>query len=108
MAVSRPLPVHWDVRAADDLKDIFNSIKKDSPQNALHVVVTLMELAESLGDFPEKYPVLELSNRSKRSYRSVPKWSYKLIYEVLETEIRVVLIFNSRQDPLKLEKGRDA
>jgi len=104
LAIKHNLPVNWDIRASDDLEDIFTSIHKDSLQNANHVVETLLDLADSLADFPEKYPVLELLKPSDRIYRFVPQWSFKLIYEVTESEIRVMMVFNARQDPARLQE----
>lgn len=75
MAITHNLPVNWDIRASDDLEDIFASIHKDSPQNAIPVVETLLGLADSLADFPDKHPVLDLPKPSGRIYRFVPLWS---------------------------------
>ncbi len=105
MAVKKLLSVRWDEQASIELQDVFDSIKLDSPQNARQVVETLLDLADSLVNFPLKYPKLELPEPSNRVYRWVSKWSYKLIYEVTESEVRIVKVFNTRRDPVKIYKG---
>ncbi|ELR67992.1 hypothetical protein C900_01288 [Fulvivirga imtechensis AK7] len=63
-----------------------------------------MSLAKSLGDFPEKYPKEPYLLDEPNNYRSVSKWSYKLIYEVTENEVIIVMLFHSSQDPEKIKE----
>lgn len=68
--------------AKESLDEIYNYIKKDSPQNARKVKKGLIKFAGSLNHFPEKYLREEFLEEEPENYRSVSKWSYKIIYEV--------------------------
>lgn len=99
------LPVRWDKSAVDALQRIFEYIKTDSPSSADKVKKALLLLAKGLGDFPEKYPREPYLLDEPNNYRSVSKWNYKLIYEVTENEVIVVMVFNTRQDPNNIKKS---
>jgi len=98
------LPVRWDIEATESLRDIYEYIKVDSPSGAHKVRKTLLSLAKSLGNFPEKYAREPFLKDEPNNYRSVSKWSYKLIYEVTEKEVIVVMVFHTSQDPEKIKK----
>jgi plasmid stabilization system protein ParE len=59
-------------------------------------------LVSSLNDFPEKYPREEFLMDESENYRSVSKWSYKIIYEVTDEAIIIADIFNTHQHPAKM------
>jgi plasmid stabilization system protein ParE len=96
------LAVRWDVEAVNELKDIYDSIKNQSPQNALYVANTLWELGESLGLFPEKYPIDRFVSDSGIAVRSVSKWSFKIMYEVTNEAVIIISIINTNNNPKTL------
>ena len=100
--VKKKLPVIWDDFAKQSLKEIYLYIKKDSPQSAIKVRNTISTLASSLSVFPERHQVEFLIDN--KSYRSVPLWSYKIIYRVTEKEVRIVDIFHTSRNPEDLKK----
>lgn len=104
--VKKKLAVHWDEQAVEDLKAICQYIKKESPDGAERVKKELLRLAKSLGAFPEKYPVEPLLKDSKGNYRSVAKWHYKIIYELTENEVIILMIFHTRQNPATINKKK--
>lgn len=65
----------------------------------------LVKLAHSLNDFPEKFSVEEYLADQPESFRSVSKWSYKIIYEVTEEYIIILDVFHTSQHPAKIKKG---
>jgi len=99
------LPVRWDNEAVESLKDIYEYIKVDSPSAAHNVRKTLLSLAKGLGDFPEKYSREPYLEDEENNYRSVSKWSYKLIYEVTAKEVIVVMVFHTSQGPEKIKEN---
>jgi len=101
---NRKLPVRWDNKAVESLRDIYEYIKEESPSGATKVRKALLSLARSLGDFPEKYPQEPYLKEETNNYRSVSKWSYKLIYEVTDEEVIIVLVFHTSQHPGKIKK----
>lgn len=62
----------------------------------------LVKLAHSLSNFPEKYSVEEYLADEPENYRSVSKWSYKIIYEISEDCIIIADIFHTSQHPSKI------
>jgi len=38
------------------------------------------------------------------NYRSINKWSYKIIYKITEGEIIIIDVFHTSQDPSKIKK----
>lgn len=98
------LPIRWDRTAKESLDQIYEYIFQDSPQNAKKVKKELIKLVGSLNDFPEKYSREEFLDEVLGNYRSVSKWTYKVIYEVTEDSIIIVDIFQTRQHPSQIKK----
>jgi len=63
-----------------------------------------VELAGSLNDFPEKHATEPYLKDEPENYRSVSKWSYKIIFEVTSEEIIIADIFHTSQNPQKITK----
>ena len=101
----KKLPVIWADEARKSLKEIYQYIKKDSPQNAKKVRKELLRLAGSLNDFPEKYPREPFLDDEPENFRSVTKWSWKIIYEVTDSAIIILMIFHTSQNPDKIKRG---
>ena len=91
----------WHDKAYNDLYENVGYIAKESPQNARHVLNTLLQLGESLGNMPYKYPKEPVYNAE--NVRFVIQWHYKMIYRITETEIHILRIFNMWQHPEKLK-----
>ena len=100
------LPIRWDTVARDNLDEIYKFIAQDSVSAARHVKKTLINLAGSLGDFPEKYSKEEYLINESENYRSVSKWSYKIIYEVTEDYLIITDIFHTSQHPSKIKRSK--
>jgi toxin ParE1/3/4 len=61
-------------------------------------------LAGTLGTLPEKIPKEPLLEED--NFRFIPKWDYKLIYEVTSKEIIIAAIFHTSQHPSKARKKK--
>ena len=96
--------VIWSEQAKDDLRAIYNFIFDQSTQGADTVFDTLLDLGDSLSTLPQRFPIEVLLTDSSYEYRFLPKWSYKIIYLILEEKDTVVIarIFNTKQDPSRL------
>ena len=103
--VKKKLPVKWDKEALEDLKDIYSYIKKESPQGAEAVRKEFIRLAGTLNSLPEKFPKEPLLE-DEGNFRFIPKWDYKLIYEVTSKEIIIAAIFHTSQHPSILRKKK--
>ena len=104
MVTHKKLPIKWDTQAKNSLDQIYDHIAKDSTSAARHVKKSLVNLAHSLNDFPEKYSREEYLIEEPENYRSVSKWSYKIIYEVTEEYLILADVFHTRQHPSKIRR----
>jgi len=101
------LPIRWDNLAKENLNGIYDYIAEDSISAARYVKKELIKLAGSLNDFPEKYSKEEYLADEPENYRSVAKWSYKIIYEVTDECIIIADIFHTSQHPNKIKRIKD-
>lgn len=90
--------------AKSHLDEIHDKIAKDSVDAARYVKKELIKLAHSLNDFPEKYSKEEYLADEPENYRSVAKWSYKIIYEVTDEYLIIADVFHTSQHPLKIRR----
>ena len=99
--MSRPIKILWDNEAKADLKLIFEQLKLKSPQAAKNVVQDIVNQNKNI-HFTEQYQVDEFLGEP---YRRMVVRNYKLIYKIQsESEIRILQIFDTRQNPIKLKK----
>lgn len=105
MVGKKKLPIRWDRLAKDNLDNIYSYISRDSVMAARMVKKELIKLAHSLNDFPEKFSVEEYLSDEPENFRSVSKWSYKIIYEVTEEYVLILDVFHTSQHPTKIKAG---
>ena len=99
--MKKPIKILWDNQAKADLKLIFEYIKLKSPQGAKNVVRDIIKQSKSI-HFTEQYQVDEFLGEP---YRRMVVRNYKIIYKIQsEAEIRILQIFDTRQNPIKLKK----
>lgn len=98
--MQKPIKILWDNQAKADLKLIFEFIKLKSPQGAKNVIRDIVAQSKSI-HFVEQYQVDEFLGEP---YRRMIVRNYKIIYKIhSETEIRILQIFDTRQNPVKLK-----
>ena len=96
-----PIIIVWDNQAKADLKFIFEFIKLKSPQEARNIIRDIVIQSKNIY-FVEQYQVDEFLGEP---YRRIIVRDYKVIYKIhSETEIRILQIFDTRQNSLKLKK----
>jgi len=94
--------------AQKDIEDIYDYIaKKDTPQNAEHVLDNLESLILSLNESPERghYPP-ELSIQGIKEFREVIYKPYRAIYEISGKTVIVHLCVDGRRDMKSLLERR--
>lgn len=104
MVKKKKLPIRWDRMAKENLDCIYDFIAKDSLDAARNVKKELVKLAHSLSGFPEKYSKEEYLAGELENYRSISKWSYKIIYEVTNDCLIIADVFHTSQNPSKIKK----
>ncbi|NDP27420.1 MAG: type II toxin-antitoxin system RelE/ParE family toxin [Flavobacterium sp.] len=99
--MQKPIKILWDNQAKADLKLIFEFIKLKSLQGANSVIRDIVIQSKNI-HFAEQYQVDEFLGEP---YRRMIVRNYKIIYKIhSETEIRILQIFDTRQNPIKLKK----
>lgn len=102
--MQKPIKILWDIQAKADLKLIFEFIKLKSPQGAKNVISDMVARSKNIY-FVEQYQVDEFLGEP---YRRMIVRDYKIIYKIHSaTEIRILQIFDSRQNPIKLKKENE-
>ena len=95
------ITILWDNEAIADLKLIFEFIKLKSPQGARNVIRDIVLQSKNI-HFVEQYQLDEFLGEP---YRRMIVRDYKIIYKIhSETKIRILQIFDSRQNSIKLKK----
>ncbi|WP_396171612.1 type II toxin-antitoxin system RelE/ParE family toxin [Flavobacterium sp.] len=98
--MQKAIVILWDNHAKADLKLIFEFIKLKSLQGARNVIRDIIAQSKSIC-FVEQYQVDEILGAP---YRRMIVRNYKIIYKIhSKTEIRILQIFDTRQNPVKLK-----
>jgi addiction module RelE/StbE family toxin len=99
--MQKPIKILWDNKAKSDLKLIFEFIKLKSLQGAKNVVMDIVTQSKNIY-FVEQYQADEFLGEP---YRRMIVRDYKIIYKIhSQTEIRILQIFDTRQNPVKIKK----
>ena len=96
------MKVLWSDQAKESLAQIYDYIFEYSPQNAEKVVDILIEIGNSLAD--KRFDFCRDLIINEERFKSIPKWSYKIVYERTENEVIILEVFNVNQNPDKLNK----
>ena len=93
--------IKWDLKAKESLKAIYSYYKKLSVQAAKNIKGDILEETKKLLLFPDKFQTEPMMGEPYR-YRVVRH--YKIIYRAEENGLRIVEVFDTRQDHEKLKK----
>lgn len=95
------MKVTWSKRAKKSLRGIVNYIKKDYPMAAERVRNKIFDTVDTIQPYPEKFSQEErLTEQGNIRYCVI--WSYKIIYVIENDEISILDVFDTRQDPEKI------
>jgi plasmid stabilization system protein ParE len=95
--------VVWTAKAFKDLVSIYNLIAKDSKPAAKKVVDSILNREEQLKSQPTS-GTIQRGLKLKREYRFFIQSHYKIIYREGKTNIYVIKVFDTRQNPKKINK----
>ena len=95
--------VCWDVEAGIQFKKIYKYIKKKaSEKSANKFRKTIIDRIDELRLQPERYPPEPLLSHRKENFRFILVKPYKVIYEFANQEVRILFLYNTRQNPDKI------
>ena len=91
------------------LKEIYDYLTENSSDTtAKKVRRSLLETSKSLEKMPQRRSILPGTENLNPPYRYAKKWSYKIIFRIIEPkkEVRVLDFFHEKQNPGKLSRFR--
>lgn len=85
---------------ADDLEAIYDYIATyDAPDKAVHVIKKLLEVIDSLSEFPDRgVRPRELSESEHRTCRELFFKPYRVFYGIDQDAVRVYLVTDGRRN----------
>ncbi|PIE50366.1 MAG: hypothetical protein CSA38_04005 [Flavobacteriales bacterium] len=90
----------WSSKAETDLYNIIGYIHEYSPLNAKKVLKSILEFSETFANRPYKYQKEEFFN--DESVRRAVTYSYRIVYKIYKEDIKILRVFNTRQQPNKI------
>lgn len=92
----------WAPDALRDLEGIYDFIAKESPQTAEKIIRCLLDRPLQFKTHPYSGPEEPLLKQVPGEYRYLLEGHYKLIYQVRKSQIAIIQVFDTRQDPTKM------
>ena len=86
----------WTQRAVNNLKSIYDYIHEESPYQAQRVINSIIDCVEPLKTFPNMG--VRVKEIPDQLVRELVKFSYRIIYRVVNDEVQILLVIHSRQD----------
>lgn len=97
------LKIIWTQTANNNLKEIFNYYRLNVTTSiALSIIRNLKSNVNSLSKFPYEGLNLKTPKPLQNVYHFIIVRNYKIIYEIINTNIYIITIFDTRQNPEKL------
>ncbi len=94
--------IYWSLFAQENLKDIYDYIKCDSPQNARKVRADIIKLSKSISHLPFKYEECAEIPTKNKIYRKATYAPYKIVYRIKGNKVEILSVFHSSQNPKKI------
>lgn len=99
--VEKKRKVVWDIKAKEHLQNIYLYIKKNSISSAQKVKKEILTIVRKLPQNPEIFPPDRFKQDNPGNYRAFEKHNYRIAYKLTDTEIRILRIRHTKQEPLE-------
>lgn len=99
--VEKTYKIIWTNEAKNDLKDIFDFIKKQSVQSAKNVISDIRNASESI-----RFSHQNENEYYNNKYQRIIIRNYKILYRINESkkELIIATVFHTSQNPEKLSE----
>lgn len=101
MVKTKPYKVIWSNLAKEQLKEIYQYIKKDSEISAKKVRAQILTSTRLLATGKEIYKADELKEDNKGNYRAYILYSYRITYKIELNSIQILRVRHTSREPLK-------
>ncbi len=95
--------VIWTKKSRSDLQNIYDFSSNLSHQYAMKLLKRILNREYHLRSFPKSGRLQILANSETKEYRFIVEGNYKIIYSILEKEVVVARVFDTRQNPDRLK-----
>lgn len=105
--VDKLFQIIFSPRSRERLREISNYHKENtSPAVAKKIRTGIVSSARKLEKLPESKPKLPGTDHLEYTVRYAKKWSYKIIFRVLNAEsiVRILTIRHDKEDPKRIEE----
>jgi plasmid stabilization system protein ParE len=99
--VERVLKVIIDNEAKAQLREAYNYISKESPQNAQKVKSKILSSIKELIGNPQRHAADKYRLNNDGSFRAYELYKYRITYHVSKERIIVIRIRHTKMNPLK-------
>lgn len=100
MVIKKKRSIIWDDEAKLYFIQAIQYIKQESPQSAVTVKWAIMEHVGALKDDAGIYEADRFKIDNDGSYRAVTVYSYRITYKVTPTQILILRVRHTSQDPI--------
>lgn len=97
--VAKQFRIVWTKRAEKHLRDAYEHISLDSPQNALKVVGDIAKSIEKAAENPDVYPADKYKLDNDGTFRAFERHKYRLSYRYSGRTIRVLRVRHTKMSP---------
>jgi plasmid stabilization system protein ParE len=100
------MKVGWTKFALKALFDVFTYYKSNvSLTIAINIKDNILSSVRQLQNYPLSCPKEVLLEDIGEGHRSLIRGNYKVIYKILNNQIFITDVFDSRQNPKKIKRG---
>ncbi len=101
MTKKRLYPVKWDIKAVDELGEIFSYVSRKSQQAQQIIKQELKKSIEIIKTKPLAFEKDKLKTGNDGTYRAFVVYSYRVSYRFFENKILILRIRHTSKEPLE-------
>jgi hypothetical protein len=101
------MKIFWTDFAIQNLKDIFDYYSENANKKVAHKIrKQILASSKQLIQNPKSGQIEINLEKMNHKYRYLVVGNYKVIYKLFENEIRIADVFDTRQNPIKIEREK--
>jgi len=101
------MKVIWTDFAIESLKDIFDYYSLKAHKEVAHKIrKQILESTKQLKNNPESGQIEFNLEKLNKNHRYVTSGNYKVIYQIFENQVTINDVFDTRQNPVKIERDK--